>query len=252
MSRKWALEFAVSLLFVVSSGAMVCAETIYFQDFGATGGNVALGGDLNGDGWNWGNYLGSTATDNSSSTSDLYVQAQTYDADGRYLVMTSNTLGLATVTPSESVAIGDLQSVSWVANYNKIESSTRVVVKIGTEWYATDQDFSMWQDSNYDQWDEKAETLSFTWTNAKSAWRSLTFDPGTELALATETIDSDLSGNVTSFGLLIHRTDHVRIDNFTITAVPEPTTCGLVATVGLCLAVVGWRRTTSPTRRRTH
>ena len=229
MFRKRIIGLVVAGWGIAFMSAVVHAEVIYTENFGT--GTTVLPSDVGWDAW-----VGSTAS--TAIGGVFYVNGQYSDSTGRYLVMTNNTLALAATVEPGDVTTENIQSVSWLANHNDTTSAVRVAVQIGADWYATYETFSMSSAGGSDQWDEKAELHSFVWTNAKSAWRSLAFTPGVELALATETIDSDLSGDVVSFGVLIERTDHVRIDDFTIDAVPEPSIWALLTIVGVCLTVI--------------
>jgi len=74
-----------------------------------------------------------------------------------------------------------------------------------------------------------AQQVTFTWTTAASAWDTLTFTPGTTLALGG--ISGGLNADpITAFGLYSDATDSLgntenairRFDTFQIDAVPEP------------------------------
>ena len=88
--------------------------------------------------------------------------------------------------------------------------TARVAVEIDGNWYVTTQVFSntypVSSGSNVHNPPDGSSTsgaqqVTFTWTNAPSAWNSLTFVPGTSLAMGS-VLTSPLPGdNITAFGL---------------------------------------------------
>ncbi len=230
----------LALVFIITSVART--EVIYTEDFDSgTGDTVSLSSQ------GWGGWNTISATDKSTSTADqICVFVGTSPAngksgsDGRYfMVRNASTPALITTAEVGSVATSELQSVSFVANHSSTSSVARVVAKIGDNWYATSDTFSMLSAGDPYDWDNKADLDTFTWTNAASAWRALNFTPASTLTLG-DTITSDLSGDVTEFGVYFAGGSDMRIDDFKVSTVPEPATA-LLAIVGLVPLLVGAR-----------
>jgi len=109
----------------------------------------------------------------------------------------------------------------------------RIAVQIDGNWYVTSQVFGNTTGvSSAANFGAQAVQVVFNWTTAASAWDSLTFVPGTSLALGS-TLTSNLSGDpITAFGLYsdaqlgtpaTQRFDTYQIDS----PVPEPGSIGL-------------------------
>jgi len=126
-------------------------------------------------------------------------------------------------------------------------SSQRFAVKVGSQWYASDVAY-LGGTSNVGPglpFNPVALELA-DWTDG-SNWRELTLSvgPGGAITVAASTVPGNLSGKVTDFGVYAtngNNGDHFRLDDFTVTAIPEPTTLlvwSLLAGLGVGL---GWRR----------
>jgi hypothetical protein len=124
----------------------------------------------------------------------------------------------------------------------------RIAVQIDGNWYATSQVFGNTSGvSSAANFGSQAVQVVFNWTTAASAWDSLTFVPGTTLALGSA-LTSPLPGdNITAFGLYsdsqigspaTQRFDTYQIDSI---SVPEPGTV-LLGLLGLGM-LTGLRRT---------
>ena len=112
----------------------------------------------------------------------------------------------------------------------------RIAVQIDGNWYASTavlaNTVAVASAANFNS---QAQKVTFNWTTAASAWDSLTFVPGTSLALGS-TLLSDLPGdNVTAFGLYSDQEPGTtpgnatrRFDTYQIDAVPEPGSVVLV------------------------
>jgi hypothetical protein len=128
----------------------------------------------------------------------------------------------------------------------------RIAIQMDGNWYASAT--NLVQNNviaNAAAFASSGQQLVFNWSNAASAWRNLTFVPGTTLALGGA-VGSDLPADpITAFGLYsdpVLDTNGVggvatrRWDTYTIsaTAIPEPSSVALVL-IGLG-ALVGLRR----------
>ncbi len=217
---KPSVIFGVLALAFIITG-VTRADVIYTEDFG----EGQVGGvqtSMYSEGW--GGWYGSTATDcSTSSTTGVYLYPGTSTSDGRYVYTATNALIATDEVPV--VSTSDLQSISFLANHNSTSATARMGVMIESNYYVTDETFSMKDAGSSSDWG-LAETHTFTWTNAASAWRVLDFVPGSTLAVG-DLVTSDLSGDVVAFGVFFS-SNAMRIDNFTVSAVPEPGTLLLV------------------------
>jgi hypothetical protein len=110
----------------------------------------------------------------------------------------------------------------------------RIAVQIGGNWYASTQvlanNVAVTSAANFNT---GAQQVTFNWTTDASAWDSLSFTPGTTLALGS-TLTSPLPGGpVTGFGLYSDQEPGSgnatrRADTFQIDPVPEPGSVGLL------------------------
>ena len=213
-----------TVIFGVLASALVTtsiarAGVIYTEDFGTETGPLSLASV------GWGAWSGTAATDVSSTAWNPVYLPNAVGVTGRY-VYVGSVPSLVTTTEPGSVATTALESVSFVARCDNTSATMRVVAQIEDDWYATSTAFN--DNDGTGDWAEAA-TLTFTWTNAASAWQQLNFDPGSGLSLGSA-VSSDLSGSVTAFGVFFGDSSASRIDNFTVSAVPEPGTLLLVFT----------------------
>jgi hypothetical protein len=125
----------------------------------------------------------------------------------------------------------------------------RIAVQIGGNWYASTSvlanPIAVTSAANFHlgAGSGGAQQVTFTWTTAASAWDSLSFTPGTSLALGS-TLVSDLpAGNITAFGLYSDTVTGTggatrRVDTFQIDPVPEPSSVVLVLSgVGMLMGL---------------
>jgi hypothetical protein len=131
---------------------------------------------------------------------------------------------------------------------------SRIAIQIGGNWYVSAT--NMVQNNNIANaaaFATSGQQMIFNWTTAASAWDSLTFVPGTSLAVGS-VLGSDLpSAPITAFGLYsdpsvntngvggiaTRRWDTYEIDGTAV--VPEPSSVALVL-IGLGALVGGLRR----------
>ncbi len=230
-SKKRKIRLLLAIVFGLFIAGTAQAETIYTENFGpGDAGNVTL----NSVGWDA--WYGTSATHcGHQNYVRLFVYEQAGGSTGGYMYSSPSSLnptGLATTAEPGSVSTNILESISFRDRNANSSDTIRIVAKIGVNWYATDQAFT-----SDNSWTSPAQT--FNWTNSASAWRNLTFTPGTVLSLGADTISSDLSGNVTEFGMYtVNDGGHMRIDDFTINVIPEPGSVVLIA-AGL-ITLLGW------------
>jgi hypothetical protein len=132
-------------------------------------------------------------------------------------------------------SVNEIDTISWFQG-NAISGNTfRVVVQIGGAWYASENANSGPTVTSATDFDTLAEERSFTWTTEASAWRNLSFTPGTSLSLGALLSDALPTGDLTGFGLYTNnRSGTLRFDTFAITAtaIPEPGSFAALAGLG--------------------
>jgi hypothetical protein len=140
-------------------------------------------------------------------------------------------------------SVNEISTVSWYQGNANAGNSFRVAVQIGGAWYASDAAFTGPAVGSAANFGTQAEAKSFTWTTAASAWRNLTFTPGTSLSLGAVLTEALPTGDLTGFGLYTNnRSGILRFDTFTITAVPEPSSFAALAGLGALGFVAARRR----------
>ncbi len=225
------MRFAVVSAVLASILSVVCiarAEMVYFEGFGSVG-NTSLTSQ------GWQGWNTTSAADISAKTGEPIYVFEGTDWDGRYFIARSNaTPAFITTDEAGTIAVDNLESISFRSNHDNTSAAVRVAAQIDGNWYATVDTFSMSAGGNAYNWTETAELDTFLWTNDASAWRTLNFTPGSTLGLGS-TLTSDLAGDVTQLGLYFTG-GALRIDDFTVNAVPEPGTCSLVLGALLLLA----------------
>jgi len=103
----------------------------------------------------------------------------------------------------------------------------RAAVRVGSDWYVSDTDFTIkeggWSLTNPDAtWNIDADSVN---------WYSLTFDPGVAMGVGSQ-VALPTTGTVTAFGFYADAQAYnraIRMDNYKISAVPEPATIALLA-----------------------
>lgn len=119
-----------------------------------------------------------------------------------------------------------LDSISWYQVMEKTEDYTRVALRIGTQWYVSQQTFSgaAWSSTFANAAQQK--TLVFK----DSLWLPLTFSSGS-LSLGSGTISLP-TGNITAFGLFAdNKTGAQMFDTYEIQATPVPESASVGAGV---------------------
>jgi hypothetical protein len=241
---------------VVLAGAILLsvqltqAQTpIYREVFGNTAGNT--NGNLNTVGWSgaW----GPTATDsgtpspNNFGISSSLGRPQNLDninAGGPALSTTNGFLFTSgtgaslnnwiayTTGYTVNTTLTPIQDISFYAGSAANGSfgipGFRIAVQIDGNWYASTQvlanNVAVASAANFHT---GAQQVTFNWTTAASAWDSLSFTPGTTLALGS-TLTSPLPGDpLTGFGLYSDQEPGGgnatrRFDTYQIDTVPEP------------------------------
>jgi hypothetical protein len=201
----------------------------------------------------WFSYRGATAVDRSAGTSSTQgiVLSSGAGVNGDLGLAFAASAGASAITlfGTEEPGIVSQAVLDTITFY--LRSFTvgggRAAIRIDTlgtvgntsddTWYATDTLFA-----------EAGATLvqqTFTFNTAAATWRDVTFAPATTLAIAGAVRSSDLpSGNVTAFGMLFDAssTNGVRLDNYEINVVPEPSGIFLVGSGLLGLIVHSRRR----------
>ncbi len=151
-----------------------------------------------------------------------------------------NDPAMAFTTVPGPINIANLTSIGWTSQADNSDGVFRVAIKLGGVWYAS------------------STTLTDGAPEIPAVYTPLSYNPASFatasnwLAIQNTTVGnsgtlslgaapgSDLSGNVTAFGLYLvagsaqEAGDHIRFDNFEINAVPEPSTAllGLFASLG--------------------
>ena len=225
------MRFAVVSAVLASILSVVCiarAEMVYFEGFGS-GSSTSLASQ------GWQGWNTTSAADISIRTVEPIYVYQGTDWDGRYFIARSEaTPAFITTDEAGTIAVDNLESISFRSNHDNTSSAVRVAAQIDGNWYASVATLSMTANGDGWNWQEKSELDTFLWTNDASAWRTLNFTPGSTLGLGS-TLTSDLAGEVTQLGLYFTG-GALRIDDFTVNAVPEPGTCSLVLGALLLLA----------------
>ena len=135
------------------------------------------------------------------------------------------------------VSTDDLVDVIFYSKNQDARDDLRVALQIKDasdvkSWYVSTTTFSstVWQENTLDV--------------SEATWNALTFTPTAPTALSRGASTVSLgSGTVTAFGVYTDwKYDSQRIDSFTITAVPEPSTLALLGLGGLCGLIALLRR----------
>jgi hypothetical protein len=161
--------------------------------------------------------------------------------------LTSNPLSQSTQT---------IDNVQFFMANNSVAIVTHVAVRIGGNWYGSNTGFTtnfatgsnLFDPASTDPVNTNDIALNFAFTNAASAWRDITFTPGSALSIAASTLAADLpTGDITGLGLfVVHNGGGSRaLDGVVVNAspIPEPATFAALAGVGaLGLAAMRRRR----------
>jgi len=144
----------------------------------------------------------------------------------------------------QNVNVADLTSVSfWQgSSYDAVgapNAGMRVVLEIGGLWYASTQSNQQFIPGGGAGFSTQAVQKNLTL--AGSTWELLTFTAGQAISIgASATLPT--SGAITGFGIFANGPiASIRFDNFTLTAIPEPSTFAALAGAGV-LGLAAFRR----------
>jgi hypothetical protein len=274
----------------MAAGMTAQADVLYRETFGTdqTGNQGASSG------YDWAIHIGSVALDKSASTDTTAainrsanaskpgsagetigqvnagpVIGATPTAYGQGIAFVTQASGNAIFWTSEfattsgtglgiNPASYSSLSFSWQQGNGATDSSFRVALKIGGQWYASQQQFfNTAAVANAAAFATGAELKTFAFTSTASSWNLLNFDgtysmathtgtSGTVLGLGAQP-GSDLSGNIDGFGLFSDAagtTGNRRFDSFEIDVVPvpEPSSIALFGLAGLGALIFKRRR----------
>lgn len=130
-----------------------------------------------------------------------------------------------------------LESVSWYQRNGNAGGSgagdlIRVALRVGDDWYVSKDTFT----NPADTWQQNTLTV-----DTSTKWYALAFEAGTTLAMdISEELTLPTTGTLSAFGLYTDLKTggsgrFHRVDTYTINAVPEPATLGLVSLGGLLM-----------------
>jgi len=246
--RRLASVLACSALCLVASD--LSAAPLYSEGFPNPGGakNFASVG--------WKAHIGATATDFTNTTSvgstDPAVIWNTAGQDGTNSYgFSSNPSGGGLWWTEEFAAIpqASVDAITFYTNNSNTTSTLRVAVRVDSSGTPGDTADDTWFASNATyirdsatagssgNWVANGELETFDFTTDASAWRELTFNPGTSLALAAAARTAALpTGNITAAGLY-GTGSGFRFDTYQIQPVPEPSALAIggIAVAGLLL-----------------
>lgn len=101
----------------------------------------------------------------------------------------------------QGVQASQVKKITVSLNNPTTTTKMRFIVRVGTSWYATSAQFSCANaHSDPAAW-STAELAEFTMTRAASAWRDLTTNPGSALALGAVRSVKLPAGEVTGYGV---------------------------------------------------
>jgi len=158
------------------------------------------------------------------------------DAGGYFLPVNYNTSDYLFWTEEIAItpAIGVLEAMQW--SIRTSATGMHAAVRVGTDWYVTVDELDV--PVSNDVW----ETRYFD-DLADSSWYALDFTEGSSLAMTSTLFSSLPGGEITAFGAYFESTQRLRLDNFEVyTALPEPTTLGLLLLGAIALGVRRLRR----------
>lgn len=255
----------LAVLFLSMAGAAQ-AQVVYQQVFGNSTGSYQLPSAVGADWSEWlcgassSSYAPSSAwsgvgVTNAAGLSSTDVNigaalpAVTQSVTNGALVSTGvnmTMLGYTTTLTIDPTAYSQLQ-FSWLQkSANFAADYTRVIVCVGSKWYMSTTNFMTSSSA--------VGSETFTYTPTASSWYLLangaTFSKSlipdnTNIESLVTTPSSDLSGNITGFGLLMNTkaSNYLYVDSFAVTAVPEPASAGLLVLGSVTLLGMRLRRT---------
>ncbi|RYD35480.1 MAG: hypothetical protein EOP87_07285 [Verrucomicrobiaceae bacterium] len=198
----------------------------------------------------WQAHRGATAVDVSGVTTSPYIITNSTGFGGVAGIgarTASGDIGIAWTEEFSPVLLTDLVSISFRSNNNLTTDLSRIAVGIdvgGTvQWFASAATYG--RDSatvgTSGNFGTNGELESLTFTTVASAWRLLTFTPGTSLVLGGAAVSHLPAGMLVGAGVLTEsNAETLRFDRFEIEAVPEPSS--LAAGMLALLIPLGRRR----------
>ncbi len=236
-----------SLCLALAIPHLANAQTIVYSQTFNTGSGV--NGALNGVSWQ--SHFGATATAyNTASTTDTVAPIigslasgggdDSGDGTGFGYLFHRGDLNTgspviwwtAALTPFD---VSLLDSFQFDLRNTLTNQNIRFAFQVGTDWFVSN---SVFNSSTSNVWSNNL-TLASAGT---ATWNTLNFTPGSSLSMGTATT-LPLSGNITAVGafdtsIAGSATEHIRMDNFEVRAIPEPSSMlllGLASALALFL-----------------
>ncbi len=199
----------------------------------------------------WRAHRGAGAEDVSGVTTSQYIVTNSAgfgSVAGIGARTASADIGIAWTDEFSPVPLADLVSISFRSNNNLTTDLSRIAVGIdvggSVQWFATVDTYGRNSATagTSGNFGTNGELESFTFTTSASAWRMLTFTPGTSLVLGGAAVSDLPAGTLVGAGVLTEsNAETLRFDRFQIEAVPEPSVSG-VGALALVGAVIRRRR----------
>lgn len=155
-----------------------------------------------------------------------------------------NNFAYTTEYNGAPISFSSLDSISLYQSTNVTSGvGFRAAIQIGSTWYVTNAQTSTLS-TTAANFGTQAAQLTFSGLSSAS-WSTLDFTPGSTLSVGSTA--TGLSGNITGFGVFIAKaatSNIVRFDTFEVTAsaIPEPSSVGVVAGLGAVGLVAARRR----------
>ncbi len=224
------------LLAFTACAASIHADTIvYTETFDNSTGSDRPFSDA---GVNWSVHYGSSATSYALTSNDANVDPVISSAPSSSGSTPGYLFQLHTLNPSaahiwwtDEADFGDislLKSISFDLRNESSSENLRVALQVGSDWFVSE---SVFNNSSPDVW-----TQDLSLDVGSATYTALTFTPGADLSRGSVT-SLPSSGTVNAVGLFDENKseNRIRIDNFRVTVIPEPSTLLLVSiTLGVC------------------
>jgi hypothetical protein len=219
----------------------------FLADFTVPGdaSNMSLNSFNAASGKSWQAVVGSAATALGDDDLDLIRVADSRQTDvGQYLAqLATDEIGFAWTDLAQPLDASQIAALRVCLNNRSTDDSVRLAVRIGDQWFATDEAYSIDPGGiAHNDW-SNSQVVEFLFQHSAAQWRELDVAVGDHLTLGYATT-SDLVGGIDGIGLLMQTssTGLVRADDLTVLLVPEPTTAALLLAVGSLLRAPGTRR----------